>query len=33
MKVLVYFNFSKFFLERNEISKLYEEWKISSFQV
>jgi hypothetical protein len=32
MKVLVYSNFSKK-LEKNEISKLYEEWKISHSQV
>jgi hypothetical protein len=32
MKVLVYSNFSKK-LEKNEISKFYEEWKISPFQV
>jgi hypothetical protein len=33
MKVLVYSNFSQFFLEKIEISKLHEEWKISPFQV
>jgi hypothetical protein len=29
MKVLVYLNLSQIFLEKNEISKLHEEWKIS----
>jgi hypothetical protein len=29
MKVLVYLNLSRIFLEKNEISKLHEEWKIS----
>jgi hypothetical protein len=29
MKVLVYSKFSKNILEKNEISKLHEEWKIS----
>jgi hypothetical protein len=33
MKVLVYSNFSQKNLEKNEISKLHEEWKISPFQV
>jgi hypothetical protein len=32
MKVQVYSNFS-IFLENNEISKLHEEWKISTSQV
>jgi hypothetical protein len=32
MKVMVYFNFSKK-MEKNEISKLHEEWKISPSQV
>jgi hypothetical protein len=29
MKVLVYSNFGQKNLEKNEISKLHEEWKIS----
>jgi hypothetical protein len=33
MKVLVYSNFKNLFLEKHEISKLHEEWKISPFQV
>jgi hypothetical protein len=33
MKVLVYSNFRNNFLEKNEISKLHGEWKISPFQV
>jgi amino acid permease len=33
MKVQVSSNFSIFFLENNEITKLYEEWKIVHFQV
>jgi hypothetical protein len=33
MKVLVNFNFSKNILEKNEISKLHEEWKISPSQL
>jgi hypothetical protein len=33
MKVLVYNNFSKNFLKKNEISKLHEEWKISPSEV
>jgi hypothetical protein len=33
MKVLVYSNFSKKILEKNEISELHEEWKILPFQV
>jgi hypothetical protein len=33
MKVQEYFNFSKHNLEKNKISKLHEEWKISPSQV
>jgi hypothetical protein len=33
MKVLVYSNFSQFFILKNEISKLHEEWKISPSQM
>jgi hypothetical protein len=33
MKVLTYSNFSKKNWNKNENSKLHEEWKISSFQV
>jgi uncharacterized membrane protein len=33
IKVLMYYNFSKRILEKNEISKLHEEWKISPSQV
>jgi hypothetical protein len=33
MKVLVYSKFSKKKLEKNEISKLHKEWKISPSQV
>jgi hypothetical protein len=33
MKVLVYSNLKKKNLEKNKISKLYEEWKISPLQL
>jgi hypothetical protein len=33
MKVLVYSNFRRIFFEKNETSKLNEEWNISPFQV
>jgi hypothetical protein len=33
VKVLVYSNLNKTKLEKNEISKLYKEWKISPFHV